>query len=282
MKIKYGYHASSYPKLTNTLINFIDEDRCKILQIYCGNKLSKDKKQYDIEDIETSRELIKKFNLNLYIHANLSLSLTNNNYFNNYTKQILTSNLELLDLVGGLGVVVHPGSYKDIGHEEGMNNLINNLKTLLKENKDKKSKIILENSAGEGNKIMSNLIEMEYIYNKLKKYFDEERIAFCIDTCHLFSNGEFDINKEEEIIRFEKEWKEKIGKSNLELIHLNDSKKEFGCKVDRHESLGKGKIWNRDNLKLFCQKFRFINMLAEEDIKRDFESYDYIKRLFDI
>jgi deoxyribonuclease-4 len=68
-----------------------------------------------------------------------------------------------------------------------------------------------------------------------------ERAGVCLDTCHLFAAG-YDIRTPEGYADVLHEFDQVVGISSLKVIHVNDCKKELGCRVDRHEHIGKGTI----------------------------------------
>lgn len=96
--------------------------------------------------------------------------------------------------------------------------------------------IVIENTAGQG----SNLgFAFEQIASIIDNIEDKSRIGVCIDTCHAFSAG-YDLKNS-----FDKTWQDFdkiIGLKYLKGMHLNDSKKKFSSRVDRHESIGKGTL----------------------------------------
>ncbi|MDR3047010.1 MAG: deoxyribonuclease IV, partial [Bacteroidales bacterium] len=94
-----------------------------------------------------------------------------------------------------------------------------------------------------------------YIINKVE---DKTRVGVCIDTCHAYSAGynlKTDIGYEDVFQKFDAI----IGASYLKAIHLNDTKKEFGSHVDRHDSIGKGFL-GMPFFKRFMKDSRFDNM----------------------
>jgi len=98
--------------------------------------------------------------------------------------------------------------------------------------------LVLETTAGMGSSVGASFKELAHIIEKVQ---NKSRIGVCIDTCHIFAAG-FDISTkkkyEETINLFEKE----IGIQYLKGVHLNDSKKECGSRIDRHAPIGKGFI----------------------------------------
>ncbi len=98
--------------------------------------------------------------------------------------------------------------------------------------------LVLETTAGMGSSVGASFKELAHIIEKVQ---NKSRIGVCIDTCHIFAAG-YDISTkkkyEETINLFEKE----IGIQYLKGVHLNDSKKECGSRIDRHAPIGKGFI----------------------------------------
>src|SRR6185436_4526819 len=68
-----------------------------------------------------------------------------------------------------------------------------------------------------------------------------ERIAVCVDTCHAFAAG-VDLRDRKTYLAFWREFDERLGLDRLKAIHLNDSKRELGSRVDRHEHIGRGQL----------------------------------------
>ena len=93
---------------------------------------------------------------------------------------------------------------------------------------------IIENTAGQGSNVGNRLEEIRYIIDRVD---DKSRVGVCIDTCHFYSAGYDIVNDYEGSFRA---FDEIIGLQYLKAIHLNDTKKVLGSRVDRHESIGLG------------------------------------------
>ncbi len=105
-------------------------------------------------------------------------------------------------------------------------------------NKTSGVKLVLENTAGQGSNLGYKFEHLAYIIDKIE---DKSRVGVCIDTCHMFTAG-YDIRTRE---AYDKTWDEFgkiVGFEYLSGMHINDSKPELGSRVDRHDSLGVGKI----------------------------------------
>jgi deoxyribonuclease-4 len=148
---------------------------------------------------------------------------------------ILSEHLEFAEETGADFVIVHAGSHKGAGASLGMSRLISALQKLSDFHKGK-TMILVENTSGAGGEICSSLDEMELLLREV----DKSKIGICLDTCHLFAFG-YDLSSSQKVREFSEEVEGKIG-GYLKLLHLNDCKTPLGSKVDRHESLGKGRI----------------------------------------
>ena len=139
----------------------------------------------------------------------------------------------------------HPGSHlRKISEEECLNNIAESMNRAIDITKD--VKLVIENTAGQGSNLGYKFEHLAYIIDKIE---DKSRVGVCIDTCHMFTAG-YDIRTRE---AYDKTWNEFdaiVGKNYLMGMHINDSKPDLGSRVDRHDSLGVGKIgWDA---------FRFI------------------------
>lgn len=134
----------------------------------------------------------------------------------------------------------HPGSHlRKISEEECLNNIAESMNRAIDITKD--VKLVIENTAGQGSNLGYKFEHLAYIIDKIE---DKSRVGVCIDTCHMFTAG-YDIRTKE---AYDKTWNEFdsiVGRKYLMGMHINDSKPDLGSRVDRHDSLGVGKIgWN--------------------------------------
>jgi deoxyribonuclease-4 len=97
---------------------------------------------------------------------------------------------------------------------------------------------VIENTAGQGTNLGFSFYQLKKIIEQVK---DKSRVGVCIDTAHAYSAG-YDLKTKPGFEKVFQEFEEVVGFKYLKGTHLNDSKKEFGSKVDRHDSLGKGTL----------------------------------------
>lgn len=101
-----------------------------------------------------------------------------------------------------------------------------------------RTRLLLETTAGQGSAMGAKFEELNYIIEKVK---GSVPIGVCIDTCHIFSAG-YDIRTAEAWDNTLKEFERIVGLKHLYAFHLNDSMRELGSRVDRHDAIGEGKI----------------------------------------
>ncbi|QDT39388.1 deoxyribonuclease IV [Stratiformator vulcanicus] len=145
--------------------------------------------------------------------------------------------LERAEQLGLAGLVLHPGSPKDRGEEFGLDRITQCLDRVLAK-ADSEVPIWLEATAGQGSHLGHRF---EQLGELLKRSARPKRLAVCIDTCHIFAAG-YPIADETDYEQTIAELDHHVGLSNVAAFHLNDSKKELGSRVDRHEHIGQGKI----------------------------------------
>lgn len=145
----------------------------------------------------------------------------------------------------------HPGSHLNkISEEECLNRIAESINITLDQTKDVIA--VIENTAGQGSNLGNTFSQLRHIIDRVN---DKSRVGVCLDTCHTFTAG-YDIESPEGYEAVWKEFDETVGFQYLKAIHLNDSKKALGTKVDRHDSIGKGFL-GADFFKRFMKDCRF-------------------------
>lgn len=129
----------------------------------------------------------------------------------------------------------HPGSHlKQITLEECLTRVAESINLALE--KTSGVTAVIENTAGQGTNVGFSFHHLAYIIDKVE---DKSRVGVCLDTCHTYSAG-YDLKTEAGYKATFEEFENVVGFNYLRAIHLNDTKKEFGSRVDRHDSIGKG------------------------------------------
>lgn len=146
----------------------------------------------------------------------------------------------------------HPGSHlSKISEEESLTRIAESINIVLE--KTKGVTAVLENTAGQGTNLGFRFEHLAYIIDKVE---DKSRVGVCLDTCHTFTAGYDFLTEYDQVFG---DFESIVGFNYLRGIHLNDSKKPLGSRVDRHDSIGKG-LLNLDFFKKFMNDSRFDNM----------------------
>lgn len=127
----------------------------------------------------------------------------------------------------------HPGSHLNkISIEDCLALIAESINLTLE--KIKGVTAVIENTAGQGSNLGSEFWQLRYIIDRVN---DKSRVGICLDTCHTYTAGYDILNDYDKVFdEFEKE----VGFEYLRGMHLNDSKKELGSHVDRHDNIGQG------------------------------------------
>lgn len=148
-------------------------------------------------------------------------------------------------------VVSHMGAHMGQGEEAGLRRVAEGAKEALADTPEEVG-LLMETTAGQGSSLDWRFEHLAELISLLK---GEERLAVCIDTCHIFAAG-YDLRTEEAYERTFREFDRIVGLERVRAIHCNDSKKPLGSRVDRHAHLGQGEI-GESAFRLLVQDPRF-------------------------
>ncbi len=133
-------------------------------------------------------------------------------------------------------VVAHPGAFTSSSEEAGLKRIIQALDEIHGQTRGVAACCLLETTAGQG----SNLgWRFEHLATIIDGVRDPERLGVCFDTCHVFAAG-YPLQTEKEYKATMRQLNQTVGVKQVRAFHLNDSKKELGSRVDRHEHIGRG------------------------------------------
>jgi deoxyribonuclease IV len=188
--------------------------------------------------------------------------------------------LERCETLAVTNLVAHPGSHTGAGELEGIKIIGRSLDEVHTACPGYNVKVTLEITAGQGSNLGYRFQQIRDIMDATKQ---SERLRVCFDTEHAFAAG-YDIRTKDEYERTFAEFDEAIGLELLAAFHLNDSKKEFNSRVDRHEHIGKGFI-GIEAFRMLMNDKRFwgIPMCLEtpkgKDLKEDRENLTLLREL---
>ena len=156
----------------------------------------------------------------------------------NKSRDSFIDEINRCELLGIPHLNFHPGAHLGSGEEEGIKLIAESINLAHSRTNGYKVTCMIETTAGQGTAI-------GYRFEHLRKIIDlvddKNRVTVCIDTAHIFAAG-YDIKNVTNYKQVIKDFDSIIGLDYLKCIHLNDSKKPLGSRVDRHEHIGKGYI----------------------------------------
>jgi deoxyribonuclease IV len=168
--------------------------------------------------------------------------------------------LERAELLGIPFVVVHPGASVAASEAEGIANIGRALDEIHQRTSRLAAIPLLENTAGQGSCLGYRFEQLAAILAEVK---DQGRVGVCFDTCHAFAAG-YPLGTPAEFAATWQAFDNTIGIGRIKAIHLNDSKRELGSRVDRHEHIGRGQLGTEPfRLLLSDERFRRVPMYLE-------------------
>jgi len=176
-------------------------------------------------------------------------------------------------------VILHPGAHMGAGEREGIRRVADALARALSKVAPP-VRILLENTAGQGSSLGHRFEQLAAILDRVR---DDKRVGICLDTCHLFAAG-YDIRNQVGYLKTMEAVDSLIGISRIGAFHVNDCKREFGSRIDRHEHIGRGLI-GLEGFRALMNDLRFVRIpkILEtpkgKDLKEDKINLTTLRRL---
>lgn len=205
--------------------------------IYTGAPQNTRRKELSELNIEAAQALMKEHGIDEFIvHAPYIINLGNTVKPETYELAVDFLRLELdrASAMGSRVLVLHPGAHVGAGVDAGIASIVKGLNEVLTDDTD--CCVALETMAGKGSEIGRNFEELARIYEGVTK---KDRLRVCFDTCHTHDSGYDVIHDFDGVME---EFDRILGKDQIAVFHINDSKNPRGAGKDRHENLGKGYI----------------------------------------
>lgn len=255
---------------------------CDVVQIFTKNNNQWKAKELTDEEVERFFEEQKRTGVKVVCaHDSYLINLASPDrtiFDKSYTA--FKIELERCDRLQVPNLVMHPGSHVGSGEEAGINKIAEAFNRIFDDLPDNKTVVCLETTAGQGTNLGYKFEQLAAIIEKVE---DKDRMGICLDTCHVFAAG-YPLIDEKEFKATVRDFNKIIGLKKLQVIHLNDSKKPFGSKVDRHEHIGKGTLGlepfrNLLNDRRFNRVPKILETPKEKDLKEDIENLKILRSL---
>ncbi|WP_455950849.1 deoxyribonuclease IV [Eubacterium sp.] len=239
-----------------------------VFMAYTGAPQNTRRKEVSELKIKEAWEYMKEHNIEeIIIHAPYIINLGNTIKPETYeiAEKFLATELERTEAMGSKVMVLHPGSHVGAGVDAGINQIVNGLNNVL--TKDTNVYVALETMAGKGSEIGRNFEELARIYDGV---VHNDKLRVCFDTCHVNDSGYDLVN---DLSGTLEQFDKVIGKDQIAVFHINDSKNPCGASKDRHENIGFGNI-GFDTLKeiVYLKEFENVPKILETPYIKDEEN----------
>ncbi|MGN7468707.1 deoxyribonuclease IV [Brevibacillus sp. SAFN-007a] len=205
-------------------------------QFFPKNPRSLGVKPFDRADAAACRAFCQEHALLSIAHTAYPVNLcVEDGELGEATVRSVRNDLEIAEACGALGVVVHFGQYKGTDVLAGYKRMIQRVNHIL-DGWDGQAKLLIENNAGQGNRMGTTLEELVQVRQLLA---EPQKVGFCFDTCHAFASGLWDGKNWCEVVQ---RMEELDYLPYLSAVHLNDSVYPSGSFRDRHARIGTGRI----------------------------------------
>lgn len=174
-------------------------------------------------------------------------------------------------------VILHPGAHMDSGMDTGIRKIAESINNIFADTDTSDTQLLLETTAGQGSSIGHTFEQLAQIIELIK---DRHRIGICLDTCHIFVGG-YDIRTEDAYNQTMNTFERILGLDQLFVIHFNDSKKDFGSRVDRHAHIGQGFI-GLAAFQFFLKDERLLHIPKLLETPKGDEEEDWDRRNLDL
>jgi deoxyribonuclease-4 len=276
-----GAHMSIAGGVGNALLEG-KKVACDAIQIFTKSSRQWASKPYTKEEVQLFEINRKETGItNIIAHDSYLLNLGSpDSFLRTRSVAAFIDELERCETLGVTNLVAHPGSHTGAGEVEGIKTIAKSLDEVHEACPGYNVKVTLEITAGQGSNLGYRFQQIRDIMDSTR---ESDRLRVCFDTEHAFAAG-YDIRTKEGYERTFAEFDDAIGIKHLAAFHLNDSKKEFNSRVDRHEHIGKGFI-GVEAFRLLINDKRFwgLPMCLETpkgpDLKEDRENLTLLRDL---
>lgn len=215
-------------------------------------------------------------------HASYLINLgSSNTLVVNKSVDALTHEIERCEILDIPYLVLHPGTLRKENEEESLIFIAEQINKVFQKAQIKNVKLLLETMAGQGSIAGYTFEQLATIIEHVR---NKKNIGVCVDTCHIFAAG-YKFNTPTTYKKLWQHFDKTIGINKIYAFHINDSKKEAGSLIDRHEHIGKGKI-GLESFKLLMNDKKFMHIAkiletpkTEKTLTDDFENLNTLKKL---
>lgn len=230
--------------------------RCRAVQLFSKSSNQWAAKPLTDEGLALWREALAKHPMLTVVHDSYLINLASPDPA--LAKRSRDAFLEEVERCGTLSIpylVFHPGAHMGEGDAAGIARIAESIDWVLDRAGAGSVILLLETTAGQGSSIGHRFEHLAEIIGASRH---PGRLGVCVDTCHILAAG-YDIRTPESYAAVFEEFDARVGIHRIRCFHVNDSRKDLGSRVDRHEHIGKGFV-GRTAFRLLMQDPRFADI----------------------
>lgn len=277
---RIGFHAPIAGGLHNALLKARSLD-CDTVQIFSRNPRGWMARPLTDEEVENFKKVRAETNINpVVIHANylINLAAANPDVLEK-SRASFREEVERGVQLGADFLVVHPGSARGSCEKDGIRTCAESLKAACDGVRLNSFRILLENTAGQGECIGHRFEHLR----EIMEFCPELNLGVCLDTAHAFTAG-YDIRDENGFAATFESLERNVGFRNVRAVHFNDSKADYNSRVDRHWHIGLGHI-GLDALRRVAQHKRlaqaaFVLETPQDETRDDARNIEVVRSFF--
>jgi deoxyribonuclease-4 len=240
--LRIGRHTSKAGSLEGTALK-AQEVGSNCLQIFSSSPRQWRASKPDPADIKLLKAAREKYDLMpLVIHDSYLINLASReSAIRTSSIAAFRGEIERAIAIGAEYLVMHPGNHKGQTIEEGLCAVIEGIEEAAHGLRSKHLQILLENTVGSGAQLGSRFEELRALRELTEQRVDFQ-IGFCLDTCHCFASGRYNVSTVDGLKHTVNEMQTVLGLEHVKVIHCNDSKGGLASRLDRHANIGAGLI----------------------------------------
>jgi deoxyribonuclease-4 len=210
------------------------------MQVFTRNQMMWKAREMSEEEARAFRKAYRASGVGAALaHASYLVNLAATNpRFLAQSRDTLAAEVARCHALGIPHVVVHPGAHLGAGEAGGHRAVADSVNDVLARTQGMRVTVLLEVTAGQGSCLGHRF---EHVAAMLEGVTERGRVGVCLDTCHLWAAG-YDLATPRGYERTIEELDAVIGLRRVQAVHLNDSRRERGCRVDRHARAGEGRL----------------------------------------
>jgi deoxyribonuclease-4 len=238
--MRIGAHMSAAGGVTHAVERAVLHG-CETLQIFAKNNARWAGRPIGEDEARRFRDAAEAAGLSPVVsHASYLINMAaSEGVIRQKSIEALIDEIDRADLLGLLGVVVHPGTAAPGDtDEDAIQRVADAARMALAARAGSEAMILLEGTAGQGRALGHSFEQLAAMIDRLD---GSPRIGVCLDTCHLLASG-YDIASDEGYADVMDRFSRVVGFDRLRFLHANDSKRPLGSRVDRHAHIGKGHV----------------------------------------